>query len=164
MSYAPCTAAYAAAIATHCRMAFAARTTYGANIGNGRADMVRSCDVGPTLTRLLPTSERPDFRRCEQGIAPSHGRLVAFSTTDFSYHGHPHPLEPPPGRARRSLALYFYTRDFPADECEDRNCTVRMRTRWQDPKENGMCDAPAPRPPRVTRLEPLGKARQGQMG
>lgn len=90
--------------------------------------------------------------RCEQRIPPTYGRLVVFSTTDFSFHGHPHPLEAPPGRARRSLALYFYTREFPPDDCENRNCSIRMRTNWQDPRANGMCNAPAPHAPKVTHI------------
>ena len=78
--------------------------------------------------------------QCEERIAPLYGRLVMFSTTDFSFHGHPHPLVAPHGRSRRSLALYFYTSEFPPDDCENRNCSVRMRTLWKDPKiRNAMC-------------------------
>ena len=40
---------------------------------------------------------------CRQRIAPISGRFVAFTTTDFSYHGHPFPLKSPPGRARRYI-------------------------------------------------------------
>ena len=42
-------------------------------------------------------------------IAPIANRLVVFSTTDTSYHGHPEALTCPAGRARRSLAWYYYT-------------------------------------------------------
>jgi hypothetical protein len=42
-------------------------------------------------------------------IAPIANRLVVFSTTDDSYHGHPDPLTCPPGRSRRSMAWYYYT-------------------------------------------------------
>ena len=44
-----------------------------------------------------------------EAIAPVFNRLVIFSITDTAYHGHPNPLETPPGIARRSLALYYYT-------------------------------------------------------
>jgi hypothetical protein len=41
-------------------------------------------------------------------IYPTGGTAVMFQTTDRSWHGHPHPLACPPGKSRRSLALYFY--------------------------------------------------------
>lgn len=40
---------------------------------------------------------------CMQRIAPIANRLVVFSTTDFSYHGHADPLECPAHRTRRSV-------------------------------------------------------------
>ena len=46
---------------------------------------------------------------CMQRIAPIANRLVVFSTTDFSYHGHADPLECPAHRTRRSVANYCYT-------------------------------------------------------
>ncbi len=49
-------------------------------------------------------------------IAPHFNRVAIFSTTDRSYHGHPHPLTCPPERTRDSLALYYYTKARPADE------------------------------------------------
>jgi Rps23 Pro-64 3,4-dihydroxylase Tpa1-like proline 4-hydroxylase len=48
-------------------------------------------------------------RRCERRILPLSGRLVVFSTTDRSYHGHPEPLACPEGVTRKSLALYYYS-------------------------------------------------------
>ena len=54
-----------------------------------------------------------DMRRCVQRIAPLSNRLTIFSTTDFSYHGHADPLRSPPGRSRRSIALYYYTAKRP---------------------------------------------------
>jgi hypothetical protein len=46
--------------------------------------------------------------RCERRIAPVCNRMVVFATDSEAYHGHPSPLQCPPGRARRSLALYYY--------------------------------------------------------
>jgi hypothetical protein len=42
-------------------------------------------------------------------VSPIFNRCVVFSTTKESLHGHPAPLATPPGIARRSLALYYYT-------------------------------------------------------
>jgi hypothetical protein len=49
-------------------------------------------------------------------ISPLFNRTVVFSTTDFSLHGHPDPLDCPPERARRSIAVYYYTNGRPAEE------------------------------------------------
>jgi hypothetical protein len=57
----------------------------------------------------------PDMQRCEQRIAPHFNRLVVFSTTERSFHGHPHPLACPPDRSRRSLALYYYSNGRPEE-------------------------------------------------
>jgi len=57
-----------------------------------------------------------DMKTCERRVLPVFNRLVVFSTTDFSYHGHPDPLRCPEGRARRSLALYYYSNGRPAEE------------------------------------------------
>lgn len=42
-------------------------------------------------------------------IMPIFNRMAIFSTVSNSYHGHPEPLNCPPDRFRRSLALYYYT-------------------------------------------------------
>jgi len=51
-----------------------------------------------------------------QRILPAFNRTVIFSTTDTSFHGHPHPLTAPPGRTRKSVSLYYYTAGRPEDE------------------------------------------------
>ncbi len=49
-------------------------------------------------------------------IAPIGGRCVVFETNDQSWHGHPEPLRCPRSVQRRSIALYYYTKDPPAGE------------------------------------------------
>jgi hypothetical protein len=44
-----------------------------------------------------------------KAVAPLFNRAVIFSTVKEALHGHPTPLVVPPGVARRSLALYYYT-------------------------------------------------------
>jgi Rps23 Pro-64 3,4-dihydroxylase Tpa1-like proline 4-hydroxylase len=51
-----------------------------------------------------------------QRIAPTFNRCVVFSTTSFAYHGHPDPLKCPEGVTRKSMALYYYTKDRPPEE------------------------------------------------
>lgn len=50
----------------------------------------------------------PDVARCVRSIDPIGNRMVIFSTSACSYHGHPTPLGPT-APARRSLALYYFT-------------------------------------------------------
>lgn len=59
-------------------------------------------------------------------IAPLFNRCVVFETTEHSWHGFP-PIRLPPGRealGRRSVALYFYTRERPAAETAAAHSTV----------------------------------------
>jgi hypothetical protein len=57
-----------------------------------------------------------DMTSCRQRIAPLFNRTVVFSTTDTSFHGHPHPLQSPPGVTRKSVSLYYYTAGRPDEE------------------------------------------------
>ena len=69
--------------------------------------------------------------RCVKQVLPTFNRLAVFSTTDTAYHGHPDPLQCPPGRSRKSLALYYYTRQRPAGEIHQgfENHTTLYRAR-----------------------------------
>jgi hypothetical protein len=53
---------------------------------------------------------------CRARIAPTFNRMVAFSTTDRSYHGHPDPLVCPEGMTRNSIAMYYYSATRPEEE------------------------------------------------
>lgn len=57
-----------------------------------------------------------NMEHCEKKILPLFNTLAIFSTTDFSYHGHPNPLNCPDGRSRKSLALYYYSNGRPQAE------------------------------------------------
>jgi Rps23 Pro-64 3,4-dihydroxylase Tpa1-like proline 4-hydroxylase len=59
-----------------------------------------------------------DMKSMGASILPVFNRLAMFSTTDFSYHGHPNPLTCPPDRRRRSLALYYYSYGRPSSELD----------------------------------------------
>jgi 2OG-Fe(II) oxygenase superfamily len=62
-----------------------------------------------------------DLRRRERRIAPHFNRTLVFLTTDYSYHGHPDPLDCPPGVTRKSVALHYYTNGRPDDEVSREN-------------------------------------------
>ena len=52
----------------------------------------------------------------EARILPLFNRCVIFSTTAFSFHGHPEPVNCPAGQTRKSLALYYFTNGRPEEE------------------------------------------------
>ncbi len=62
-----------------------------------------------------------DMSKCAVRIAPLFNRMAIFSTTDFSWHGHPDLLTCPPDRNRKSLALYYYTNGRPESEVSEEN-------------------------------------------
>lgn len=65
-------------------------------------------DWPPEYGGELELWDRAMTRR-EKSVAPLLGRAVLFNTSLDSFHGHPEPLTCPPDRARRSIALYYYT-------------------------------------------------------
>jgi hypothetical protein len=75
-----------------------------------------------------------DMRACEARILPLFNRCVVFSTGDTSFHGHPDPLTCPPERTRKSMALYYYTRNPAHHGSEDvHNTLFRLRPEEHDP-------------------------------
>ena len=62
-----------------------------------------------------------DKSKCIVRIPPIFNKMAIFSTTDFSWHGHPDPLTCPQGRSRKSLALYYYTHGRPEYEISEVN-------------------------------------------
>jgi Rps23 Pro-64 3,4-dihydroxylase Tpa1-like proline 4-hydroxylase len=65
-----------------------------------------------------------DMTRCDAKVLPLFNRVMIFSTTDFTYHGHPDPLNCPEGMTRKSLALYYFTNGRPADEVSGEHSTI----------------------------------------
>lgn len=61
---------------------------------------------------------------CVKKILPIFNRCVIFNTTDFSYHGHPEPLNCPEGQTRKSLALYYYSNGRPPAEISRAHSTL----------------------------------------
>ena len=52
-----------------------------------------------------------DMTQMVSEVEPIFNRAVIFSTGEKTYHGHPHPLQTPPGISRYSIALYYYTEE-----------------------------------------------------
>jgi hypothetical protein len=94
-----------------------------------------------------------DMSRCTHRILPVFNRMVVFSTSDFSFHGHPQPLSCPPGRTRKSLAVYYYSNGRPAEEASDPHSTLYQEP-GVEPAPTASPEPPAP-PPAV---EPVAAA------
>lgn len=69
-----------------------------------------------------------DVSRCEQKVLPVFNRTVVFSTTDFSYHGHPMPLACPEGWTRKSVSFYYYSNGRPDEERSAPHDTIFRET------------------------------------
>lgn len=65
-----------------------------------------------------------EMTRAEAKVLPIFNRVMIFSTTDYTYHGHPDPLRCPEGMTRKSLALYYYSNGRPAEEITDDHSTL----------------------------------------
>ena len=59
-----------------------------------------------------------EMQHCVKKVLPVFNRMAMFSTTDYSWHGHPDPLSCPEGWSRKSLALYYYTNGRPQEEID----------------------------------------------
>jgi len=46
---------------------------------------------------------------CRERVVPQGNRMLVFTTSADSFHGHPDPLTCPDDVARRSMALYYFT-------------------------------------------------------
>ncbi len=57
-----------------------------------------------------------DMSQCVKKISPNFNKMVIFSTTDFSNHGHPDPLKCPNELSRKSIALYYFSSGRPEHE------------------------------------------------
>lgn len=64
----------------------------------------------------------PDMTACQATVTPAGNRMLVFTTSLDSFHGHPDALQCPEDVARRSMALYYFT--------EDENA-VRRSTNYQ---------------------------------
>jgi Rps23 Pro-64 3,4-dihydroxylase Tpa1-like proline 4-hydroxylase len=83
----------------------------------------------------------PQMTACRKKVLPIFNRLVVFSTTDTSFHGHPDPLRCPQGLTRKSIATYYYTNGRPEAELSPSHSTIyklRPRRDWAAGRLNGL--------------------------
>ena len=72
-----------------------------------------------------------NMKSCKVKIPPLFNKMVIFNTTDFSFHGHPEPLNCPDDVTRKSIALYYYTNGRPSNEINFENGHMDRPTLFQ---------------------------------
>ena len=70
-----------------------------------------------------------DVSRCVKKISPNFNKMVIFSTTDFSNHGHPNLLSCPKNISRKSIALYYFSSGRPQNEVQSKH--LKNRTNFK---------------------------------
>ena len=95
-----------------------------------------------------------DMSSCEAKVLPHFNRCVVFSTTSTSYHGHPEPLSCPEGETRKSIALYYYSKDRPPEESAGTHNTLFQAR----PGEELPAEQPGATPPLRQRLKAGARA------
>lgn len=65
-----------------------------------------------------------EMKQCVRSYLPKFNRVVIFTTTETSFHGHPKPLSCPEYMSRKSLALYYYTNGRPEEVQGDNHSTI----------------------------------------
>jgi Rps23 Pro-64 3,4-dihydroxylase Tpa1-like proline 4-hydroxylase len=65
-----------------------------------------------------------EMTKCVTKVLPIFNRMVIFTTTSTSFHGHPEPLNCPQGKSRKSLALYYYTTGHEDEEVVPSHSTL----------------------------------------
>jgi Rps23 Pro-64 3,4-dihydroxylase Tpa1-like proline 4-hydroxylase len=65
-----------------------------------------------------------EMSACQAKVLPLFNRVMIFGTTDFTYHGHPDPLQCPEAMTRKSLALYYFSNGRPAEEVSGDHSTL----------------------------------------
>lgn len=67
-----------------------------------------------------------------QRVFPHFNTCAIFSTTSYTFHGHPDPLQCPEGQSRKSIALYYFSTGRPAEEVSEKHSTVFKRRAGED--------------------------------
>ena len=71
-----------------------------------------------------------DLTKAEVEIKPISNRMICFNTQPdgeiIAYHGHPKPLKVPKDIYRKSIALYYYTKEKPNNMLSEKHKTLYM--------------------------------------
>lgn len=90
-------------------------------------------------------------------IEPKFNRCVVFETNEVSFHGHPKPLNTPKGVSRKSLAVYYYTKERPIEEIAEEHNTIYVNTEGAKGKVKNIRSGVKALLERVSRKATFGK-------
>ena len=78
-----------------------------------------------------------EMKKCKKKVQPIFNRMVIFSTTDFSNHGHPIALNCPKSRSRKSIAIYYFSKGRPKNEIKNdyKKNTTLFKNRGEIPND-----------------------------
>jgi Rps23 Pro-64 3,4-dihydroxylase Tpa1-like proline 4-hydroxylase len=66
-----------------------------------------------------------NIEKAIQTVYPRFNTAVIFTTTSYTFHGHPDPLDCPKNRSRKSLAYYYFSTGRPQNEVSaDKHSTL----------------------------------------
>ena len=74
-----------------------------------------------------------NMTECHSRILPIYNRAVIFNTDEFSFHGHPEPLNCPENLTRKSIAIYYYVEN--TESVSSRSTKYMKRPQDPDDKE-----------------------------
>ncbi len=63
-----------------------------------------------------------------ESFMPSFNRCLIFETNEISFHGHPKPLRLPQNESRKSISVYYYSKERPKEEIFDEHNTIFKNT------------------------------------
>ena len=70
-----------------------------------------------------------DMDKAIQTVYPRFNTAVIFTTTSFTYHGHPDALACPENRSRKSLAYYYFSTGRPQNEVSNEKHSTLFKER-----------------------------------
>ena len=73
-------------------------------------------DWNPSWGGYLELYDSKNLKHPAVSIEPFFNRCVIFSTTSYTFHGHPDELMCPENRSRKSIALYYFSNGRPKSE------------------------------------------------
>ncbi len=76
--------------------------------------------------------DKNDLTDSKISIEPIFNRCVIFTTTSFTYHGHPDVIKCPDNVSRKSLALYYFSNGRPQEELSEEAISDSDQTFWID--------------------------------
>ena len=79
----------------------------------------------------LELYDRNNLKYPVVSVEPKFNRCLIFSTTSFTYHGHPDKLRCPKNRSRRSIALYYFSTGRPESEIDAEHGTLFIATKGE---------------------------------